>query len=127
MPNSKMLEEVQNAIRAHGTWKLKLKTAVACGSSSLKVSDVARDDCCDFGKWLYSDTIPAATKQGMPYQVVKRLHSEFHQCAGNVLKEATVGKPDVAKKLLDEQFADKSSTLVRALSKWKGEIQAGQW
>lgn len=52
MSKNEMLEEVQNAIRAHGAWKLRLKTAIATGSSSLKVDDVARDDCCDFGKWL---------------------------------------------------------------------------
>lgn len=125
MSKNEMLVEVQNAIRAHGTWKLRLKTAIATGSSALEVDDVARDDCCDFGKWLYSNKISPATKQGMPYQVVKRLHSEFHQCAGSVLKEATIGKRDTATNLLEGPFTDKSNTLVRALGKWKGEIQAG--
>jgi hypothetical protein len=28
------------------------------------------------------------TKQGKPYQVVRRLHAEFHQTAANVLRHA---------------------------------------
>ena len=62
----------------------------------------------------------------LPRQVIKRLHSEFHQCAGSVLKEATTGKRETATQLLDGSFTDKSNILVRALGKWKGELQAGQ-
>lgn len=125
MSKNEMLKEVQNAIRAHGAWKLRLKTAIATGSSTLKIDDVARDDCCEFGKWLYSNKISPATKQGKPYQVIKRLHGEFHQCAGSVLKEVTAGKREAATSLLNGPFTDKSETLVMALGKWKGEIQAG--
>lgn len=126
MSNNEMVEQVQNAIRAHGAWKLRLKAAIATGTSTLSVDQVARDDCCDFGKWLYSNKITPTTKNGVPYQVIKRLHSEFHQCAGSVLKEATTGKRETATQLLDGSFTDKSNTLVRALGKWKGELQAGQ-
>lgn len=58
MQQTKMLEEIQNAMRAHGMWKLKLKTAISSGGATLDVDVVTRDGCCDFGKWMYSISAP---------------------------------------------------------------------
>lgn len=126
MSKNQTLEQIQTAIRGHGSWKLKLKTAITTGSSQLNIDEVSRDDCCDFGKWLYSNDISTDTKNGKPYQVIKRLHGEFHQCAGSVLREVAAGKQDTAKNVLNGPFAEKSSTLIMALGKWKGEIQSSK-
>jgi hypothetical protein len=122
MSNAVMAEEIKKAMGAHGAWKLRLKTAVAVGRSDLSPATVRCDDLCEFGKWIYSPSIDAATKQGMPYKVVRRLHGEFHECASRVLTCALAGKKQEANSLLDGEFTERSDKLLRALTKWRGEI-----
>jgi len=122
MSNEKLINQINNAIGAHGSWKLKLRTAVKKGHSEHSVEDVRCDDKCAFGEWLYGPDIDASTRRGAPYKVVKRLHAEFHACAADVLEKATTGNAPGAIELLDGDFTFRSEKLVRGLSKWKGEI-----
>ncbi|CRL15230.1 CZB domain-containing protein [Phaeobacter italicus] len=123
MAHERTLDEIQKAIRAHGMWKLRLKTAISSGSSDATPEVVGCDHLCEFGKWLYDDTMPTEILNGKPYQVVKRLHAEFHQTAGEVLKNALDGNASKSKELLDGGFAEKSDKLVRALTLWKTELR----
>ena len=125
MSNNEMVTAVQNAIGAHGKWKFNLKMAVSNGKSDFEVAKVKRDDLCDFGKWLHGDSIDEETKQGKPYEVVTRLHREFHECASQVLNLALTNNKNKADALLEGEFTHRSDTLVRALTKWKGELQQG--
>ena len=61
-------------------------------------------------------------KEGKPYQVVRRLHAEFHQTAANVLRYAVTSRREEAERIFTSEFAEKSDKLVRALAKWKGEL-----
>lgn len=58
----------------------------------------------------------------MPYQVIRRLHAEFHQCAGRVLDRAVAGQAGEARLLLEGEYAQRSEKLMRALGKWKREL-----
>lgn len=124
MAHQTTIDEIQNALRAHGMWKLRLKTAVNTCKSDVDPENAACDNLCEFGKWLHGDTIPADLQGTLPHQVIIRLHAEFHQLAGSVLKESLAGNSEQAKALLDGAFADKSETLARALGKWKNELRA---
>lgn len=66
--------------------------------------------------------VDAATKAGMPYQVVKRLHRDFHIAAAEVIDAVTHAQDDRAAALMEEDFTPKSEKLVRALTKWKREL-----
>lgn len=123
MSNQLIIEEIENAVRAHGMWKLKLKTAITTGRNESDASDVECDNLCVFGKWLYGPTITPQIAAGKPYEVIKRLHAEFHKCAGSVLRKVDVGQIDSAQEILDTEFAEKSNILVRALTKWKKELR----
>lgn len=123
MAHERTLDEIQKAIRAHGMWKMRLKTAIATGSSDVSPDVVGCDHLCDFGKWLHDETMPSAIKNGRPYQVIKRLHAEFHQTAGSVLESALNGNTAKSKELLDGDFFEKSDKLVRALNLWKTELR----
>lgn len=123
MPNKLIIEEIENAVRAHGMWKLKLKTAITTGRNESDARDVECDNLCAFGKWLYGPTITPQIAAGKPYEVIKRLHAEFHKCAGSVLRKIDVGQIDGAQEILDTEFAEKSTILVRALTKWKKELR----
>ncbi|MDR6852912.1 hypothetical protein J2Y54_002432 [Sphingomonas sp. BE123] len=124
MDGRDLLAQVQAAIGAHGAWKLKLSTAVTTGRSDDEPALVCRDDLCRFGVWLHGPDIDPVTRQGKPYQVIRRLHAEFHQCAGTVLDRVKRGDQTGARALLEGEYTERSATLIRALTKWKGELQA---
>jgi len=124
MSNENLINQINNAIGAHGSWKIKLRTAVNKGKSEHSVEDVRCDDKCAFGKWIHGKEIDGPTRNGAPYNVIKRLHAEFHISAADVLKMATTGNPTGAAELLDGDFAARSEKLVRGLRKWKGEAAA---
>jgi hypothetical protein len=123
LSNADLEAAVRAAIGAHGAWKLKLKTAVNTGRSEATPATVGRDDQCEFGKWLHGQGIDEETRAGMPYQVVRRLHAEFHQCAGRVLALGLDGKRVEAGNLLEGEYTARSEKLVTALAKWRGELQ----
>lgn len=118
------VEEITAGIGAHGAWKMKLKTAITTGSSEFKPNVVRCDDQCALGKWLHGSKIDPQTKLGMPYKVNKRVHAEFHECAARVLALALAGKAQDAQLLLEGEFRERSDKVVRALTKWKGELLA---
>ncbi len=124
--SSDMVKNITDAIGAHGAWKLRLRTAINTGRSDAKPSDVRCDDRCALGEWLHGPAMDTQTRSGLPYQVTKRLHAEFHGTAADVLTLALDGRKDEASSLLNGDFTARSEKLVRALTKWKGEeIAAG--
>lgn len=125
MSNEKLINQINNAISAHASWKIKLRTAVNKGHSEHSVAEVHCDDKCAFGMWIHGTDIDGPTRSGAPFNVIKRLHAEFHVCAADVLKMATTGNVNGATDLLDGEFSAKSEKLVRGLHKWKGEAAAG--
>ena len=122
MSRADMVEQINNAIGAHGSWKLKLRVAMSTGASEIDPDRACRDDKCPFGRWIHGNEIDAVTKQGKPYQVVRRLHAEFHQTAANVLRHAITARKTKAEEIFAGEFAERSDKLVRALAKWKGEL-----
>ncbi len=122
MSNAAMVQEINSAIGAHGAWKLKLRVAISTGTSEAAPEKVCKDDRCPFGRWIYGPTIDPETRAGKPYQVVRRLHAEFHQSAADVLRMALDSRKKEADALFQGPFAERSDKLVRALTKWKGEL-----
>jgi hypothetical protein len=121
MSNEQLHNQINNAIGAHGSWKIKLRIAINKGKSDHSIEHVRCDDTCTFGKWIYSAEIGEPTRQSTPYNVIKRLHAEFHVCAAEVLKMATSGNTAGAANLLEGDFTARSEKLVRGLRKWRGE------
>lgn len=117
-----MREAIRDALGAHGAWKLRLKTAVMTGRGDITAAHAACDDRCAFGRWLYGPDLGEGMKTSKPYQVVRRLHAEFHQSAGAVLAAAERGDSTRAEELLGEDFDRRSEVLKRALMKWLGEL-----
>lgn len=122
MSNAEMVQEINSAIGAHGAWKLKLRVAITTGTSEVAPEKVCKDDRCPFGRWIYGPTLDSMTRAGKPYQVVRRLHAEFHQSAADVLRLALAARKADADAMFQGTFAERSDKLVRALTKWKGEL-----
>lgn len=122
MRHTEILQQVNDAIGAHGMWKLRLRTTINTGRSDIRSSEACRDDKCTFGRWLHGTELDAQTRAGMPYNVIKRLHAEFHKCAGDVLLNVEKGNMAAAITLLDGEYTERTEKLSRALTKWKREL-----
>ena len=125
MLNTAIIEEINNALGANAIWKMRLRGAIKDGHCETTAACACQDNQCAFGKWLYGPTIDPVTKAGTPYQVVKRLHAEFHRTAGSILAYVERGDPASALSAMTGEYQHRSDRLVQALNKWKNEV-AGQ-
>ncbi|NIZ15685.1 CZB domain-containing protein [Phaeobacter sp. HF9A] len=114
-------EEISEAIKAHGTWKLRLKTASNGGKLDVPSQDICRDDKCKFGQWLHAP----GTKSGMAgdanYERTKQLHAEFHKVAGAIAQKIERGDRDGAKQDLQPgtPFEVKTKALTSHMMSWR--------
>lgn len=116
-------QQVNKALAAHSMWKQRLRDAVATGHSDFQVEKVKRDDCCEFGKWLYA--CPEEVKTGKHWSCVKDLHATFHREAGGILEKALGGKKEEANKEIETTasvFGKTSVLLSDALLQWKFSV-----
>lgn len=110
------------AIVAHAEWKLKL-TLYLQGEGKLDHAIVCRDDQCKLGQWIYSDGKKYANE--LSYENLKKVHAEFHLCAGHVIKTIDDRKIDEAKKLIggESNYAKASATVIEAISAVKRRVE----
>jgi len=111
-----LVADGKTAIDAHVKWKERLQDYVAgSGGEDLTVDLVASDDQCSLGIWLAGEGrehyghLPA-------FEEVCRIHSQFHTCAGEVLKAAKIGHRQRALDMLEEgDYARASDAVTVAL------------
>lgn len=115
-------DNIRTAINAHGQWKLRLKQAIATGNITDDPTEVSLDTRCDFGKWMHGTTLTPEIKASKPYIVIKRLHAEFHTCAGQILTHAANGNSAKANDMMKNEFNDVAKKLILTLTKWKMEM-----
>lgn len=124
MTNQILIDQINEALQAHTAWRMKLTTAIRMGGLDTPPTDIACDNKCAFGQWLYGPAINEETRDRKPYQVTRRLHAEFHKVASEVAELAEGGRRGEAFALLDGEFTARSETLFRALTKWSAEAKA---
>jgi methyl-accepting chemotaxis protein len=112
-------DEITKAIGAHGVWKMRLRTAIDSGKADANAADVAKDNACAFGQWLYSAAIPASARASADYASVRQLHADFHRCAGKVLECVGHGDKAQADVLMAGDYTRISGDLTSAMMKWK--------
>ena len=109
--------QIDKAIGAHGLWKTRLRDAISNGHTDAKVDTVRRDDVCEFGRWLYSDTVARGFKTSGEYEDIRKSHAAFHQAAADVLEAVLNGRKDDATAIMSTRgaFSRISSQLIRLL------------
>ena len=112
-------DEITKAIGAHGVWKMRLRSAIDSGKADANAADVAKDNTCPFGQWLYGSTVPAATRASADYTAVRKLHADFHRCAAKVIECVGHGDKTGADALMAGDYAKISGDLTSAMMKWK--------
>lgn len=126
MDNSLIISQINNAITAHGSWRSRLESAVSMGQFNDEIAKVSCDNACVFGKWMHGPLLDDELRQGVPYQVILRLHREFHLCAGKVAYAVNAGNLQQANNMLQGEFYERSEKLKRALNKWRNELKVPQ-
>jgi hypothetical protein len=91
--------DLDNAILAHHVWKNHLKSVIAA-KGSLNAAQVARDDCCEIGRWLYGDggVLYGKTPE---FGVLLDKHRQFHLEAGKVADVINAGEHALASRLIE--------------------------
>lgn len=74
--------DLTDAINAHTDWKIRLRGAIS-DQCALDVDTIARDDCCELGRWLHG---PSKERFGaLPaHGECLASHARFHRCAADV-------------------------------------------
>ncbi len=90
------------------------------------MAEIAPDDLCVFGEWLYGDQIADYEKASPAYHEVVRLHARFHAEAAHVLELALAGRRWEAAAAMGDgsAYARASVDLVNALAAWHGQVAA---
>lgn len=80
-----------DAIKAHASWKMKLKLYIQKPDGSLSSEVVSKDNLCELGKWIYGE---GEIKYGKhpEFSSLKKNHTLFHKCAANVIKKVDSGE-----------------------------------
>jgi len=113
---------LDRALNAHQQWKARLKQAVK-NQETLDVVTIARDDCCDLGKWL---TTEGRKRYGSRPEFVNLIdtHINFHHTAGVVAELINDKKLESALSHLGggTQFAHASMDVSLAITRLKAVV-----
>lgn len=82
--------DLDEAVGKHAQWKLKFRNAIT-GKETMDADTIAKDNCCDLGKWLHGE---ANTQHGKFPSYIDCLtkHAAFHVEAGKIAKAINAKK-----------------------------------
>lgn len=110
---------LDDAIKAHTEWKIKLRTAIQA-KQQLDATTIARDNACPLGQWLHGE---AKTRHSTlsSYVTCVREHAAFHAQAGRVAAAINAGKYSEADAMLaaGTQYAAASTAVSAAVREFR--------
>ncbi len=112
------------AIQKHADWKVKLRTAIS-QQETLDATTIAKDNCCDFGKWLHGDGKNHFGHLANFNQCLSK-HAQFHIEAGRVAVLINDHKYTQADQMIaaDSTFGALSSEVGKAIIRLKKDVSA---
>lgn len=115
--------DLDQAIQKHAEWKIKFRSAIS-KQETMDAATISKDNCCDFGKWLYGD---AKTKIGhyASYSECVTKHAAFHVEAGKVATAINHKKYVEAEKMIgsNTSYASASTAVAGTILKLKKEAK----
>lgn len=114
-------QEIDRAISAHSHWTAQLREAIHQCKCSTPLDVLQSDNQCEFGRWLYSDSISPGEKATPRFKIVQKLHAEFHRTAARVAELAQSGRQADAEQMMQNggEFNAISRKLIGAMEDWK--------
>ena len=74
--------DLNQAIEKHSEWKIKFRQAIS-DKETMDAETIAKDNCCELGKWLHSEAKSKFDKFPSYSDCVTK-HAAFHAEAGKV-------------------------------------------
>ena len=114
--------DLDKALHKHAEWKVKFRTAIT-HHEKMDVATISKDNCCEFGKWLYGDT-----KQKLghleSFSECLSKHAMFHIEAGKVAQAINDKRFNEAHTMLSTEsgFIDASSAVGVAIMRLKKDV-----
>lgn len=111
--------DLNQAISKHAEWKVRFRTAIQ-KKEQMNVTDIARDNCCDLGKWLHGDGRQQFGRLDS-YKTCVATHAIFHTHAGRVAQTINAGRYSDAEGMLEGQapYAQASNNVALAIRQLK--------
>ena len=115
---------LDNAVKAHAEWKLKLRSAIS-KRERIDAISLARDNCCELGRWLHGEG-RARFGSLARFDTCMRKHATFHTEAGRVARVINDGDYEAAEKMLEAggAYARASGDAGAAIVQLKREVEA---
>ncbi len=111
---------LDEAIKAHAAWKMKLSVYLRHPDHSIDPAEVGRDDRCPLGQWLHGEG--ERQLSSLPeYKALVTEHARFHRAVGHAVEQANAGKSLGEEHVLgsDSEFAAASRNIVVAVVQLK--------
>ncbi len=123
LPDQKVSIDLDSAMQKHIEWKIKLRNAIS-RQETLDPVTISKDNCCDFGKWLYGEgKLQYEHKQS--FKACLSNHAQFHKEAAKVAVAINERNFDKAKDMLssDSPYSKVSSAVGLAITLLKNDIK----
>jgi hypothetical protein len=116
--------QIEHAFSSHALWRVRLRDMCLHKQITQSLAEIAADDQCEFGRWLYSNAISDAERGSPIFLLVKKKHTDFHCAAADVAQSVIAGDGDRAEQMLasEGQFSRASAALVDALMHWRSQL-----
>lgn len=114
-----------DALNVHLAWKHRLRGYLeGTSGEELDPEVVARDDCCELGRWIAAEGEAMA---GLPEFIhMREQHTAFHRCAGDVVRCRQSGDVDGAEHLLVTEYAQVSARVIRSITRLNRVLEEGR-
>ena len=115
--------EIQDAITAHSTWKMKLAKYLSQPDHSLNASVVGSPDHCELGKWIKDE---GKQYSHLPeFAALISSHNSFHKAAGEIIRKADAGERITAEIAFGAQseFSSASAKIVNSILAMKSKMK----
>ena len=117
--------DMKAAIDAHLAWKTRLEAQIrGDAGEKLQVSTVAADCNCMLGKWIHAEgrqQFGALPEFGQ----LKKVHADFHLCAGSILSAAHDGEMEKASLQLKRDLRHHSDAVQLGLVRLFSRVNEG--
>lgn len=115
-------------INSHAQWKAKFKAAID-NKQQLDVALIAKDNCCNLGKWLYDAQSIAEYGHLDSYKHCLTVHADFHQEAARIAAlindaDYTNATTQMAHSSIYAKLSNTVSTSIRRINKEINQLQA---
>jgi hypothetical protein len=102
------------AVDAHIKWKIRLQKHLdGTSKEQLNPDLICQDNQCTLGKWIYGDGQKFKDMKG--FEELRLVHSDFHQCASEIIRKTDNGHKSYAEALFKSKYATLSKDITRML------------